>query len=124
MKSKLILLSAFSISAISAFIPNFSPSAKAVCVLTDVNVQVAIHPKDTAANQNNNVNQQANDDCYGNSATTTGVQVYSGPGSVNQNRDSTQIVNGNGSNPTGINMAPIKVPINVQVDVPAYPTLK
>jgi hypothetical protein len=124
MKSKLLLLSAFSVSAISAFIPTFSPSAKAVCVLTDVGVQVAIHPKDTVANQSNNVNQQASDDCYGNSATTTGVQVYSGPGSVNQNRDSTQIVNGNGSNPTGINMAPIKVPINVQVDVPAYPTQK
>jgi hypothetical protein len=122
MKSKLILLSAFSISALSAFIPTFSPSAKAVCVLTDVNVQVAIHPKDTAANQSNNVDQQASDNCYGNSATTTGTQVYYGSGSVNQSRDSIQKVEG-GNNPTGINVPPIKVPINIQVDVPAYPTM-
>lgn len=121
MKLKLIALSALSISAISTFIPGITNKASAVCILTDVGVQVAIHGRGTVANQNNNVNQQASKDCYNNSVTTTGVQVYTGAGSVNQNRNSSQIVNGSGSNPTGINMAPIKVPVQIQVDVLAYP---
>ncbi len=120
MKLKLIAFGALSLSAISTFIPGITNKASAVCVLTDVGVQIAIHSRGTAANQNNHVNQQASQDCYNNSATTTGVQVYTGTGSVNQNRNSSQYVSG-GSNPTGINMAPIRIPVQVQVDVPAYP---
>lgn len=109
-----------SFSAISTFIPGITNKASAVCVLTDVGVQVAIHGRGTVANQSNNVDQQASKDCYNNSVTTTGVQVYTGTGSVNQNRNSYQYVNG-GSNRTGINMPAIKVPVQIQVDVPAYP---
>ncbi|MBW4603840.1 MAG: hypothetical protein KME29_30825 [Calothrix sp. FI2-JRJ7] len=120
MKLQLIALSVLSFSAISSFIPGITNKASAVCVLTDVGVQVAIHGRGTVANQNNNVDQQASKNCYNNSVTTTAVQVYTGAGSVNQNRNSYQYVNG-GSNPTGINMPAIKVPVQIQVDVPAYP---
>ncbi len=120
MKLKLLALSAFSISAISTLIPGLTPSAKAVCVLTDVGVQVSIHGKNSVANQNNNVSQQASDDCYGNTATTTGVQVYTGSGSVNQNRNVGQYVSG-GNNPTGVPMPAIKINVNPKINVPAYP---
>ncbi|NJL64745.1 MAG: hypothetical protein HC903_26715 [Methylacidiphilales bacterium] len=120
MKLKLLALSAFSISAISTFIPGFTSSAKAVCVLTDVSVQLAIHGKNSVANQKNNVNQQASDNCYGNTATSTGVQVHTGHGSVNQNRNSSQYVSG-GNNPTGVPMPAIKIHVNPQIDVPALP---
>ncbi|PAX59634.1 hypothetical protein [Brunnivagina elsteri] len=122
MKLKLLVLSAFSISAISTLIPGLTPSAKAVCVLTDVGVQVAIHGKNSVANQNNKVDQQASNDCYGNSATTSGVQVYTGSGSVNQNRNVGQYVSGgSANNPTGVPMPVIKIHVNPQIDVPAYP---
>ncbi|MBF2066735.1 MAG: hypothetical protein IGS39_20305 [Calothrix sp. C42_A2020_038] len=120
MKLKLIVFSSLTISAVSSFIPGLTHKASAVCVLTDVGIQVAIHGRNSVANQNNNVSQQASKDCYNNTATSTGVQVYTGAGSVNQNRNSSQYVSG-GHNPTGINMPAIKVPVNVQVDVPAYP---
>lgn len=120
MNLKLIALSAFSVSAISTFIPGVTPSAKAVCVLTDVGVQIAVHGRNTTANQNNNVNQQASNDCYNNSITTTGVQVYTGKGSVNQIRNSNQYAGG-GYNPTGVNIKPIKVNVPVRVSVPALP---
>jgi hypothetical protein len=121
MKLKLLALSAFSISTLSCFIPGLTHKASAVCVLTDVGVQVAIHGQGTRANQNNKVNQEASSDCYGNSVTTTGTQVYTGKGSVNQNRNVGQYVSG-GNNPTGIAMPAIKIPVNIQVDVPAYPS--
>ncbi|BAZ42650.1 hypothetical protein NIES4101_86190 [Calothrix sp. NIES-4101] len=121
MKLKLLVLGAFSISAISTFLPGLTPSANAVCVLTDVGVQIAIRGKNSVANQNNNVSQEASSDCYGNTATTTGTQVYTGAGSVNQNRNVGQYVSG-GSNPTGVPMPAIKIHVNPQIDVPAYPS--
>lgn len=117
MKLKLFSLGLFSIAALS---PIATPKAEAACVLTDIGVQVAIHSKNSTATQTNNVNQQASNDCFGNTATNTGVQVYTGSGSVQQTRNSNQVVVG-GNNPTGINIAPVKIPVEVKVDVPAYP---
>jgi hypothetical protein len=121
MNFKLLPLSLFSLATVSFLIPSLTPSAKAACVLADVSVQVAIHDRNNPAKQSNNVNQQAADDCFGNAVTTTGVQVYTGSGPVQQTRNSNQYAGG-GNNPTGIPIPTIKVPVGVQVDVvnPAF----
>ncbi|WP_341529097.1 hypothetical protein WKK05_07215 [Nostoc sp. UHCC 0302] len=121
MNLKLLPLSLFTLASVSSFIPAFTPSAKAACVLADVGVQVAIHGRNSTANQSNNVNQQAADDCFGNAVTTTGTQVYTGSGSVQQTRNSNQYVVG-GNNPTGVKIPTIKIPVGVQVNIesPAY----
>lgn len=121
MNFKLLPVSLLSLATISSLIPSLTPSAKAACVLTDVAVQVAIRDRNNPAKQSNNVNQQAADDCFGNAVTTTGTQVYTGSGSVQQIRNSNQSAGG-GNNPTGIKIPNIKVPVGVKVDIvsPAY----
>ncbi|BAZ42651.1 hypothetical protein NIES4101_86200 [Calothrix sp. NIES-4101] len=120
MKLKLLALSAFTISTMSAFTPALSQKANAVCINNRVGVQVGIHGKNSVANQNQNASQSASDDCFNNQSTVTGTQVYTGKGSVNQNMNSNQHLSG-GNNPTGVRIKPINNNIEVKVNVPALP---
>ncbi len=121
MKLKLLALSAFTMTAMSAFMPNFTPSASAVCINNRVGVQVGVHGKGSTANQNQNATQSTSDDCFNNQSNVTGTQVYIGAGSVNQNMNSNQSLSG-GNNPTGVRVKPINNNVEVKVNVPAFPT--
>jgi hypothetical protein len=120
MKLKLVLLSAFTLSTMSAFVPALTHQASAVCINTRVGVQVAVHGKNSTANQNQRANQSASSDCFNNQSTVTGTQVYTGRGSVNQNMNSNQHLSG-GYNPTGIKFKPINNNVEVKVNVPVFP---
>ncbi len=121
MNFKLLSLSLFSFATVSAFIPALTPQAKAVCVATDVGVQVAIRDRNKPPTQVNNVNQNIDPNCFGNTSTSTGTQTSVGGGNTTQIRNSDHNL-GPGQNPTGVKTPNIKVPVNVQVDVPAFPT--
>jgi predicted ATP-grasp superfamily ATP-dependent carboligase len=123
MNFKLLSLSLFSVAAASSFLPAFSQRADATCVLNDVNIQVTVRDRNSSANQVNNTNQQAADDCFGNTVTSTGTQVFTGSGNVDQIRNSNQFAGG-GNNPTGVKTPIIKVNPSIQVDVPALPSRK
>lgn len=119
MNFKLLSVSLFSLATVSSFIPSLTPSAKAACVATDVNVQVAVRERGKPARQVNNVNQNIDKNCFGNNATNVGTQTAVG-GRIQQIRNSNQNLGG-GYNPTGVRTPNIKVPVNVQVDVPGLP---
>lgn len=122
MKFTRILVSLFSLSTVSAFIPSLTPAAKAVCVAVDVPVQVAVHGKDSHVNQVNNTTQKIDPNCFGNTSVHTGTQTYVGNGNADQIRNSTQIL-GPGHNPLpgGVKTPNIKIQTPVQVKVPALP---
>jgi hypothetical protein len=125
MKNYLVPLSLMSFSVILPFFPSFTPAASAACAMTDVGVQVAVHGSHDPAQQINNVNQQSGENCMGNVTTSVGNQLYVGPGSVEQVRNSSQYVGGDSyadPNYPGFNTPTIAVPVGVPVDVyaPAY----
>lgn len=115
-----LLIGLFSVSAVSSFIPSLTPAAKAVCMTLDVSNQIAVHSRDSKANQVNNSNQHIDPDCYNNTSVHTGTQTYVGSGNADQVRNSTQVL-GSGNNPTGVKGPNIKIQVPVQVDVPALP---
>lgn len=110
----LLSVSIFSIAA------SFSASpASAQCVVTDLNVQLAIRDPDHPAQQSNDVNANIGDSCSGNSSTHTNTQVGINPkGQVFQRRTSTHDLQGGRSNPTRMKGPNIYVPVSVPVDVP------
>ncbi|NJL10930.1 MAG: hypothetical protein HC908_14235, partial [Calothrix sp. SM1_7_51] len=54
------------------------------CVAADVGVQVSVRGSKTPSQQRNNVSQNIQPGCVGNSVTTVGNQTYVGPGRVQQ----------------------------------------
>lgn len=110
--------------SVSALVPLalLTPSASAVCVMTDVSVQIAIHGSRNPAKQTNNVDMQSEGECFGNTTTSTSTQIYVGPGDVEQTRNSSHFVSGGTNDGTNINGPVIRVPVHVPVDVynPAF----
>ena len=118
---KLLSRLLLSVSALLPISPFLTSSASAVCVMTDVSVQIAIHGSKNPAKQTNNVDMQSEGVCVGNTTTSTSTQIYVGPGDVEQTRNSSHFVGG-GTNERNISGPTIRVPVHVPVDVynPAY----
>lgn len=122
MKLHLMSFGLLSISSFLPFIPSFTPPASAACVMTDVGVQVAVHGSRNPATQTNEVTMQDLGHCTGSTVTNVGEQVYVGPGEVEQNRESNQVVGGDPTTPYGGLGPTVRVPVYVPVDIyaPAY----
>jgi hypothetical protein len=92
--------------------------ASAQCVMNDIGIGVAINGSRTPTDRTNNVAQNSNGGCVGNTINTTGVQVQTGGTSpVRQTRTVNQTINGSNNSPTGVNLSPVKTRTNVGVDV-------
>ncbi|ARV59347.1 hypothetical protein BZZ01_12545 [Nostocales cyanobacterium HT-58-2] len=114
MKSKLLSLSLFSLTAVSPFfIPSFTPSASAGCIGVSAGTQIAISRE---ADQSTRVNRESAPGCSGSSAVSTGTQVCVNQGGACEQR---RTVNQKfeGSNRRGFD--PVK-DINVDVNVPVH----
>lgn len=117
MKSKFLSLGLLSLAAVSSsfFVPATTPKAMALgCVAADVSVQVSVRGDRKPSQQRNNVNQEIQPGCRGNSVTTVGRQTHVGPGRVNQNRNSNQFLGGSGRGSTA---GDVKVRVNPKIDV-------
>lgn len=121
MKLKLFFLGLLPLSSVLPLLSTIPP-AVAGCAMTDVGVQVAVHGSRTPSQQTNNVNQRSGENCLGNTTTSVGTQVYTGPGSVRQIRNSGQYTSGTENTNIGVKIPTVKVPVEVKVDVysPAY----
>ncbi|MDJ0796607.1 MAG: hypothetical protein QNJ51_07175 [Calothrix sp. MO_167.B12] len=121
MKSKLLSLGLFSISAISPFlIPALTPSAMAGCVAVDTNVQVAVTEK-KRAQQSNNVQQEFGPNCensVGSSVRSSSSQVCRSA-NCRQKRTSDQYVDGGRRVPVKTRNIPVKVDVRVNPVVPS-----
>ena len=86
--------------------------------MNDTNIQLSMNGSGKRAEQSNDVKQASNGGCVGNTVNTTNVQTQTGGTDRSiQRRQSTQQLNGSNNSPTGINMDPVKVKTNVQVNV-------
>lgn len=121
MKFPLISLGLLTCSTIVSLLSSGASPASAACVMVDPAVQVAVHGSQMPAQQTNNVTMQSDGRCLGAVTTNVGEQVYVGPGSVTQNRDSSHYTGGDPSVAAGTEPV-IGVPVYVPVDVyaPAY----
>jgi Tfp pilus assembly protein PilV len=109
------LLALATLSAVAAF-PVSQVSAQ--CVMNDTNIQMTIGGSRQPTDRTNNVSQGSTGGCVGNTVNTTNVQsTVGGTERATQRRQSTQQINGSNDSPIGINMAPVKLHQNVQVDV-------
>ncbi len=114
---KLFSLSVLFVCACLPLVPDFTTAAHAVCVEVDVSTQTAIHGSKQPAQQANNVEQQSQGPCYGNTIVHTSAQTAVTPGTVTQNRTSSEQISGSANNGTGVDGETIKVPVSVQTDV-------
>jgi hypothetical protein len=119
MKLKLFSLGLFSVAAVAPlFMPSLTPSAQAVCVAVDTNVQVAVHGQKRGGRaQSNETSQNFGPNCKNGVSTvrSSGTQVCVSE-RCEQRRTSDQFVDGdkNGARTGGRN---IGVSPSVQVEV-------
>ncbi|PSB02022.1 hypothetical protein [Merismopedia glauca] len=115
MSLKLLGLGLFCGSVIVGGYTASIPSASAQCVMADISIQYNINGSRRPADQTNNVSQESNGSCRGNTAVSTSVQGnVGGRGQVIQRRESRQRLEGNNNGGGGHT---VKVPVSVQVDV-------
>jgi hypothetical protein len=106
------------LATLSALVTLPVPPASAQCVQSDINFQSSINGSGQPTDRTNDVSQTSTGGCVGNTVSTTNVQSQTGGTTrATQHRTVTQQVNGSNDSPTGINMAPVKIKTNVQVDV-------
>jgi hypothetical protein len=118
MKFSYLSVGLLSLATFSAVVSLSAPQASAQCVASDINFQSSINGSKKPTDRTNDVTQASNGGCEGNSVTTTNVQNnVGGTDRAVQRRQSTQVINGNNNSRTGINMEPVKIKTNVQVDV-------
>lgn len=118
MKSSYLVFLGLISATLSAFAGLPVPQASAQCVMNDTNIQLSMNGSGKRAEQSNDVKQASNGGCVGNTVNTTNVQTQTGgTDRAIQRRQSTQQLNGSNNSPTGINMDPVKVKTNVQVNV-------
>jgi hypothetical protein len=118
MKSSYLIFLGLISATLSAFAGLPVPQASAQCVMNDTNIQLSMNGSGKRAEQSNDVKQASTGGCVGNTVNTTNVQTQTGgTDRAIQRRQSTQQLNGSNDSPTGINMDPVKVKTNVQVDV-------
>jgi hypothetical protein len=118
MKSSYLSIGLFSITTLSAlFSLSFTP-VSAQCVMNDTNIQFSMNGSRKPTDRSNDVTQKSSGVCVGNSVSSTNTQVQvGGTQRASQHRQSHQEIIGGNSSPTGINMKPVKVRTNVQIDV-------
>jgi hypothetical protein len=118
MKPSFLSIGLFSITTLSALTALSVPQASAQCVMNDTNIQVSMNGSRKPTDRTNDVSQEANGGCVGNTVNTTNVQVQTGgTDRAVQRRVSRQQINGGGNNPSGVNGPTIKTKQNIQVDV-------
>ena len=117
MKSASLSVGLLSLATLAGLAALPVPHASAQCVMSDINFQSSINGSAQPAIQTNNVTQGSTGGCVGNTVSTTNVQSQTGGTErTTQRRQSTQQINGSNS-PTGINMEPVKIKTNVQIQV-------
>jgi hypothetical protein len=118
MKSSFFSVGLLSLATLSTLVSFPVPHASAQCVMNDTNMQISISGARKPSERTNNVSQASTGGCVGNTVNTTNVQVNTGGTErAVQRRTSSQQVNGSNDSPTGINMSPVKLKQNVQIDV-------
>ena len=106
------------LATLSALVPLAVAPVNAQCVMNDINFQSSIGGSRQPANQTNDVSQGSTGGCVGNTVNTTNVQSQTGGTErTTQRRQSTQQINGSNNSPTGIDMDPVKIKTNVQINV-------
>ncbi|WP_373540697.1 hypothetical protein [Chamaesiphon sp.] len=107
-----------SLATLAALVALPVPHVSAQCVMSDINFQSSINGSGKPTNRTNDVKQGSTGGCVGNSVNTTNVQSQTGgTDRATQRRQSTQQINGSNNSPTGVNLDPVKIKTNVQVDV-------
>jgi hypothetical protein len=118
MKSSFLSAGLLSLATFSAVVTLSAPHASAQCVMNDTNIQMSINGSKKPTDRTNNVSQGSTGGCVGNTANSVNVQTNTGGTErATQRRNSNQQINGSDNSPTGINMPPVKLHQNVQVDV-------
>jgi hypothetical protein len=118
MKPSLLSASLLALATLSALAALPVREASAQCVMNDTNIQMTIGGSRKPTDRTNNVSQGSTGGCVGNTVNTTNVQSsVGGTERATQRRQSTQQINGSNDSATGINMPPVKLHQNVQVDV-------
>ncbi len=118
MKPSLLSASLLALATLSAVVAFPVRQVSAQCVMNDTNIQMTIGGSRQPTDRTNNVNQGSTGGCVGNTVNTTNVQSsVGGTDRATQRRQSNQQINGSNDSATGINMPPVKLRQNVQVDV-------
>ncbi len=118
MKALSFSVGLLSLATLAALVALPVPPASAQCVESDINFQSSINGSRKPTDRTNNVNQGSTGGCVGNTINTTNVQSQTGgTDRATQHRQSNQQINGSNHSPTGINMPPVKIKTNVQVNV-------
>jgi hypothetical protein len=118
MKPAYYSLGLLTLATLSTVVSGHITPASAQCVMNDTNIQVAINGSKQATDRSNQVRQNSTGSCVGNAVNSTNVQsTTGGTDRASQQRQSTQQVNGGTSSPTGVNVPPVKLHQNVQIDV-------
>ena len=118
MKPSFLSIGLLSIATISTLVALPTPQVSAQCHMNDTNIQVSINGSGKPTDRTNDVSQNSNGSCVGNSVNSTNVQVQTGgTARATQRRVSRQQINGGNSNPTGVNIPVVKTQQNIQIDV-------
>ncbi len=117
MRLKLFLAGLLALPAIGLTPLIASRPAAAVCVMTDIGIQLQISGTQTPGYQENNVNMGTDGSCWGNSTTNAHTQTYIGGGDSAQIRNSTHFAGSGGYAPFGLNIDPVTTSVHVPVDV-------
>jgi hypothetical protein len=118
MKFTSLSLGLAAIATCSTFALLPTPQSSAQCVMNDTFIGVAITGSRKPTDRQNNVSQNSNGGCIGNTINTTSVQVQTGgTNPVRQIRNVNQTINGSNNSPTGVNLSPVKTRTDVGVDV-------
>lgn len=118
MKTSSYSISLFSLATLAALVALPVLQASAQCVASDINFQSSINGSRQPTDRTNNVKQGSTGSCVGNTVSTTNVQSQTGgTDRATQHRQSNQQLNGSNNSPTGINLEPVKIKTNVQVNV-------
>lgn len=98
-------------------------SVKAGCVQSDVNAQYAITSRNSPApSQSNTVNTQWGETCLGNSSHGNNLQLYSGSGQIQQERERNVSLDSTGWNNTPLENTPhVNANVNQQFSLPVLP---
>lgn len=106
------------LATLSTIVSGNITSASAQCVMNNTNIQVAVNGSKQPTDRSNRVSQNSTGSCVGNAVNSTNVQsTTGGTDRASQQRQSTQQVNGGTSSSTGVNVPPVKLQQNVQIDV-------
>jgi hypothetical protein len=118
MNSSFFSLGLLSLTTLAALVSLPVSHASAQCIMNDMNIQMTISGSRQPTKRTNNVTQGSSGNCSGNVVNSTNVQTnVGGTERATQERNSNQQINGGGGNPSGVNVPPVKLRQNVQIDV-------